>query len=145
MSGGVAPRCADGLSEDDILALIDLGDSQGGRVGRHWVLDPIDGTRGFVGLRQYAVCLGMLQDGEVPPCAVSRLPCLARCPIQAHSAVGLPTAVSCTVAVRCGLPGFMLVTTQQEAKTRALAHAAIFMSTCCAHLVCGADQRVKSG
>jgi len=29
------------------------------------VLDPIDGTRGFVGMRQYAVCLGMLQDGEV--------------------------------------------------------------------------------
>jgi 3'-phosphoadenosine 5'-phosphosulfate (PAPS) 3'-phosphatase len=25
------------------------------------VLDPIDGTRGFVGMRQYAVCLGMLQ------------------------------------------------------------------------------------
>ena len=29
------------------------------------MLDPIDGTRGFVGLRQYAVCLGMLQDGDV--------------------------------------------------------------------------------
>jgi 3'-phosphoadenosine 5'-phosphosulfate (PAPS) 3'-phosphatase len=29
------------------------------------VLDPIDGTRGFVGQRQYAVCLGMLQDGDV--------------------------------------------------------------------------------
>jgi 3'-phosphoadenosine 5'-phosphosulfate (PAPS) 3'-phosphatase len=29
------------------------------------VLDPIDGTRGFVGRRQYAVCLGMLQEGEV--------------------------------------------------------------------------------
>ena len=48
-----------------MLALIDLGDSEGGPAGRHWVLDPIDGTRGFVGLRQYAVCLGMLQDGEV--------------------------------------------------------------------------------
>ena len=48
-----------------MLALIDLGDSAGGPAGRHWVLDPIDGTRGFVGLRQYAVCLGMLQDGEV--------------------------------------------------------------------------------
>ena len=47
------------------MALIDLGDSPGGSQGRHWVLDPIDGTRGFVGLRQYAVCLGMLQDGQV--------------------------------------------------------------------------------
>lgn len=43
----------------------ELGQSSGGAEGRHWVLDPIDGTRGFVGMRQYAVCLGMLQDGEV--------------------------------------------------------------------------------
>ena len=34
--------------------------------GRHWVLDPIDGTRGFVGLRQYAICLGLLDQGQVP-------------------------------------------------------------------------------
>ena len=33
--------------------------------GRHWILDPIDGTRGFVGQRQYAVCLGLLDEGEV--------------------------------------------------------------------------------
>ncbi|KAF6257560.1 hypothetical protein COO60DRAFT_1622225 [Scenedesmus sp. NREL 46B-D3] len=50
---------------EDVVALIELGGSQGGAQGRHWVLDPIDGTRGFVGMRQYAVCLGMLQDGEV--------------------------------------------------------------------------------
>ncbi|KIZ01992.1 3'(2'), 5'-bisphosphate nucleotidase [Monoraphidium neglectum] len=53
------------LTGDDVIALIDLGQSAGGPAGRHWVLDPIDGTRGFVGMRQYAVCLGMLQDGEV--------------------------------------------------------------------------------
>ena len=29
------------------------------------MLDPIDGTRGFVGLRQYAVCLGLLDQGKV--------------------------------------------------------------------------------
>ena len=33
--------------------------------GLHWVLDPIDGTRGFVGLRQYAICLGLLDKGQV--------------------------------------------------------------------------------
>lgn len=43
----------------------DLGSSPGGSVGSHWVLDPIDGTRGFVGMRQYAVCLGLIQDEEV--------------------------------------------------------------------------------
>lgn len=29
------------------------------------MLDPIDGTRGFVGKRQYAVCLGLIEDGAV--------------------------------------------------------------------------------
>ncbi|KXZ44070.1 hypothetical protein GPECTOR_74g684 [Gonium pectorale] len=53
------------LSPEEVLGLIDLGGSQGGPTGRHWVLDPIDGTRGFVGMRQYSVCLGMIQDGEV--------------------------------------------------------------------------------
>ena len=43
----------------------DLGASPGGPDGSHWVLDPIDGTKGFVGMRQYAVCLGLLQDGKV--------------------------------------------------------------------------------
>ena len=52
------------LSSDDVLHLIDLGDSDGGPTGRHWVLDPIDGTRGFENGRQYAVCLGMLEDGQ---------------------------------------------------------------------------------
>jgi 3'-phosphoadenosine 5'-phosphosulfate (PAPS) 3'-phosphatase len=31
------------------------------------VLDPIDGTRGFVGMRQYAVCLGLLDAGQARP------------------------------------------------------------------------------
>lgn len=59
-----------------MLELIDTGGSEGGAAGQHWVLDPIDGTRGFVGLRQYAICLGMLQEGKVPaaPAAV-RHPC----------------------------------------------------------------------
>ena len=51
------------LSGDDVLDLIDLGDSQAGASGKHWVLDPIDGTRGFENLRQYAICLGLLIDG----------------------------------------------------------------------------------
>ncbi|CAL8471122.1 g10664 [Coccomyxa elongata] len=53
------------LTEDDVLALIDTGGSEGGPQGQHWVLDPIDGTRGFVGMRQYAVCLGLLDGGQV--------------------------------------------------------------------------------
>ena len=59
--GSGAPPAA--LSEADVLALVDRGCSEGGAAGRHWVLDPIDGTRGFVGGRQYAVCLGLLSEG----------------------------------------------------------------------------------
>jgi hypothetical protein len=58
------PQCPN-LSSDDVLSLIDLGNSDAGSIGRHWVLDPIDGTRGFTAGRQYAVCLGMLKDGQM--------------------------------------------------------------------------------
>ncbi|KAI8108336.1 hypothetical protein M9434_006363 [Picochlorum sp. BPE23] len=53
------------LTPDDVIDLIDAGRSDGGPSGRYWVLDPIDGTRGFVSMRQYAVCLGLLVDGEI--------------------------------------------------------------------------------
>lgn len=36
------------LSTDDLLRAIDCGTSEGGPNGRHWVLDPIDGTKGYV-------------------------------------------------------------------------------------------------
>lgn len=53
------------LTPNQVADLIDCGCSDGGSVGRHWVLDPIDGTRGFVGMRQYAVCLGLLDHGNL--------------------------------------------------------------------------------
>jgi 3'(2'), 5'-bisphosphate nucleotidase / inositol polyphosphate 1-phosphatase len=34
------------FSKDDVLAAIDGGKSEGGPSGRHWILDPIDGTKG---------------------------------------------------------------------------------------------------
>lgn len=34
------------LSTDDVLNGIDCGKSEGGCSGCHWVLDPIDGTKG---------------------------------------------------------------------------------------------------
>lgn len=34
------------LSAEEVLAAIDRGSSEGGPSGRHWVLDPIDGTKG---------------------------------------------------------------------------------------------------
>ncbi|OZJ03302.1 hypothetical protein BZG36_02288, partial [Bifiguratus adelaidae] len=53
------------LSEDKILASIDRGNYEGGARGRHWALDPIDGTKGFLRGEQFAVCLALIVDGEV--------------------------------------------------------------------------------
>ncbi|KFK28088.1 hypothetical protein AALP_AA8G470800 [Arabis alpina] len=53
------------LSTDDLLRTIDYGSSEGGPNGRHWVLDPIDGTKGFLRGDQYAVALGLLEEGKV--------------------------------------------------------------------------------
>lgn len=53
------------LSEKEVIEAIDRGGSLGGPKGKHWVLDPIDGTKGFVRGEQYAVALGLLEEGEV--------------------------------------------------------------------------------
>ncbi|KAK9670599.1 hypothetical protein RND81_13G212100 [Saponaria officinalis] len=53
------------LSAQDVLTAIDSGRSEGGPVGRHWVLDPIDGTKGFVRGDQYAIALALLDKGNV--------------------------------------------------------------------------------
>lgn len=47
-----------------VLAWIDIGDSEGGQ-GRHWSVDPIDGTKGYLRDEQYAVSLGLFEDNEV--------------------------------------------------------------------------------
>lgn len=52
-------------SKEEMLELIDMGNSQGGRKGRVWAIDPIDGTKGFLRGGQYAVCLALMVDGDV--------------------------------------------------------------------------------
>ncbi|TQV97425.1 hypothetical protein V2A60_006823 [Cordyceps javanica] len=52
-------------SVESMLDLIDKGNSPGGRAGRIWTIDPIDGTKGFLRGGQYAVCLGLMVDGDV--------------------------------------------------------------------------------
>ena len=54
-----------GLDPDTVLELIDAGTYEGGGTGRHWTLDPIDGTKGFLRGDQYAVALALIEDGEV--------------------------------------------------------------------------------
>ncbi|PKO04200.1 MAG: 3'(2'),5'-bisphosphate nucleotidase [Chloroflexi bacterium HGW-Chloroflexi-3] len=48
---------------DQVIAWIDHGQSQ--PVGRYWVLDPVDGTKGFLRRMQYATALALIEDGEV--------------------------------------------------------------------------------
>ncbi|KAI9753476.1 MAG: hypothetical protein M1815_006191 [Lichina confinis] len=51
--------------QDQMLQAIAAGGSAGGPKGRLWVLDPVDGTKGFLRGGQYAVCLALIVDGEV--------------------------------------------------------------------------------
>jgi 3'(2'), 5'-bisphosphate nucleotidase len=53
------------LNDANILAAIDFGTHTGGADGRHWALDPIDGTKGFLRGDQYAIALGLIENGEV--------------------------------------------------------------------------------
>ena len=62
--GGTIP------SEQTMLDFIDEGKSAGGPKGRIWALDPIDGTKGFLRGGQYAVCLALIEDGDVKVGAV---------------------------------------------------------------------------
>lgn len=54
-----------GMQEEAILDAIDRGGGQGGAKGRFWVLDPIDGTRGFIRQEPYAIALALVEEGEV--------------------------------------------------------------------------------
>ncbi len=50
---------------DQVRAAIDRCAAAGGPKGRFWVLDPIDGTKGFLRGDQYAIALGLIEEGEV--------------------------------------------------------------------------------
>ncbi|XP_051125467.1 PAP-specific phosphatase HAL2-like [Andrographis paniculata] len=60
LRGPEKPLCA-----SQILDAISQCNSTGGPLGRHWILDPVDGTLGFVRGDQYAVGLAMIDEGEV--------------------------------------------------------------------------------
>lgn len=53
------------LGSIEVLKAINKGACQGGPIGRYWVLDPVDGTLGFVRGDQYAIALSLIENGEV--------------------------------------------------------------------------------
>ncbi|MBI5758662.1 MAG: 3'(2'),5'-bisphosphate nucleotidase [Planctomycetales bacterium] len=50
---------------DTIIAAIDRGQQEHGTSRRYWVLDPVDGTKGFLRREQYAIALALIEDGQV--------------------------------------------------------------------------------
>lgn len=52
-------------TEATVLDWLDRGQAEGGPRGRFWVLDPIDGTKGFLRKEQYAIALALIEDGQV--------------------------------------------------------------------------------
>ncbi|KAH9896085.1 3',5'-bisphosphate nucleotidase [Cubamyces lactineus] len=60
---GLGP--SQGQTTEQLLDAIDRGNYGGGRTGRFWTLDPIDGTKGFLRGDQYAVCLALIVDARV--------------------------------------------------------------------------------
>jgi 3'(2'), 5'-bisphosphate nucleotidase len=52
------------VGADVVLDWISVGHSDGSG-DRHWTLDPIDGTKGFLRGDQYAIALALIESGEV--------------------------------------------------------------------------------
>ena len=53
-----------GITPDEMIAALDRGSHDGGD-RRYWVLDPIDGTKGFLRGDQYAIALALVESGRV--------------------------------------------------------------------------------
>ncbi|KAM6563460.1 hypothetical protein CsatB_023458 [Cannabis sativa] len=94
------------LSTEDVLRAIDHGKSEGGAVGRHWVLDPIDGTKGFVRGDQYAIALALLDEGKVV-LGVLACPNLPLASINQHSSESSHDKVGCLFFAKVGEGTYM--------------------------------------
>ncbi len=54
------------LAPTSLAQLLDRGDASGEAAGRRrWLLDPVDGTKGFLRGDQYAIALALLDEGRV--------------------------------------------------------------------------------
>ncbi|KAK6790469.1 hypothetical protein RDI58_014269 [Solanum bulbocastanum] len=98
---GTAP-----LSEEDVLSAIDSGRSEGGPSGQHWVLDPIDGTKGFLRGDQYAIALGLLDEGKVV-LGVLACPNLPLSSLASHNLQDAQDKVGCLFYAQVGSGTYM--------------------------------------
>ncbi|XP_075083976.1 3'(2'),5'-bisphosphate nucleotidase 1-like isoform X6 [Nicotiana tabacum] len=94
------------LSEEDVLAAIDSGRSVGGPSGQHWVLDPIDGTKGFVRGDQYAIALALLDEGKAV-LGVLACPNLPLSSVASHNPQDPQEKVGCLFYAQVGSGTYM--------------------------------------
>ena len=59
----LAQVLGEAVSETALVNWLDFGAGKSAR--RTWVIDPIDGTKGFIAGRHYAIACGLLLDGQV--------------------------------------------------------------------------------
>lgn len=58
----IRPECADG---NTVLDWIEHGQGTIDPARRYWVLDPVDGTKGFLRKEQYAIALALVERGTI--------------------------------------------------------------------------------
>lgn len=51
------------ITQDDIVRWLDQGIDKSD-AKRTWIIDPIDGTKGFVAMRHYAIGIGIVEEGQ---------------------------------------------------------------------------------
>jgi len=57
----VANALGEPVTESDLVRWLDHG--RGRETGRMWTVDPVDGTKGFVAGRRYAIAVGVMEGG----------------------------------------------------------------------------------
>ena len=68
----VAETLGEAVTEADLVRWLDHG--AGRQADRTWVIDPIDGTKGFLKNRRYSIAVGMLDADKTPAGAVIACP-----------------------------------------------------------------------
>lgn len=72
----------EGFKDNELSDLIDHGKRPFDPLHRFWTLDPIDGTKGYLAGRQYAVALALMEEGNVK-LGVLACPGLEKTPLEA--------------------------------------------------------------
>ncbi|GMH06703.1 hypothetical protein Nepgr_008543 [Nepenthes gracilis] len=102
----LASELTSSLSAESVLGAIDSGRSEGGSHGRHWVLDPIDGTKGFLRGDQYAIALALLDEGKLV-LGVLACPNLPLAPFGHNNQESSDIQVGCLFSAVIGMGTYM--------------------------------------